>query len=118
MEARNERGTIVFLLGRNITSPEDLAFLRNVLAETPCRSLADCKKPIPPSEEPHWESGTELTLAYPQVVALKGLETYLGRKDRDPALSPDALKLLREARGSSVVTVSRLAEEILAKYGG
>lgn len=34
-ELRNERGTIVFLLGRNLTTAGDYAFMKNVLSEPP-----------------------------------------------------------------------------------
>src|SRR6185312_6789894 len=35
IEKRNERGTIVYLLGRNLTAPEDWKFLRDVALEPP-----------------------------------------------------------------------------------
>src|SRR5215210_5756384 len=35
-ESRNERGTIVFLLGKNLSSEEDFKFLREVVSEKRC----------------------------------------------------------------------------------
>jgi hypothetical protein len=67
LESRNERGTIVFLLGRSLASAEDWTFLRRVVDEPPCLSLADCAKAPAGSSEP----GDDVTLAYPALVALK-----------------------------------------------
>lgn len=65
-EALNERGTVVYLLGRNMKTAADWEFLRAVVAEAPCRSLADCAR-----EDAAGGSGDEVTLAYPALVALK-----------------------------------------------
>jgi hypothetical protein len=75
-EKRNERGTVVFLLGRNLTSPEDFTFLEGVLSEPPCLSMADCSQPAKGAgaESSHLEMGTEVSLAYPQLVALVSVE--------------------------------------------
>lgn len=86
-EARNQRGTIVFLLGRNLETPEDFAFFRDVLAEAPCLSLSDCSKPASrpetqgahDSEHEHRETATATTLNYPSLMALKSLERELKR---------------------------------------
>jgi hypothetical protein len=67
LESRNERGTIVFLLGRSLATDEDWAFLRRVVDEPPCLSLADCARPSLGASGP----GDDVTLAYPALVALK-----------------------------------------------
>src|SRR5207302_220894 len=50
-EKRNERGTVVYLLGRNINDDRDWDFLREVAGEPPCLSLSDCSKRTPGSAE-------------------------------------------------------------------
>src|SRR5687767_2675792 len=81
-ERRNERGTIVYVLGRNLRSPEDWAFLRAVAAEPPCLSLADCAAK---STSGGHELGDEVTLAYPSLVALKQAERALEKMtETDP----------------------------------
>ena len=78
-ESRNERGTIVFLLGRNLEDATDLAFLRQVMAEPPCLSLGDCTRETAPAtgETAHLQSTTGVTLAYPQLMALRSVRQYL-----------------------------------------
>lgn len=66
LELRNERGTIVYLLGMNLSSAEDWAFLREVVGESACLSLADCSR-----KAPGGAPGEEVTLAYPSLVALR-----------------------------------------------
>lgn len=103
-ERRNERGTIVYLLGNNLKTPEDWAFLRDVAAEPPCLSLADCSKP---SGEPG-ELGDEITLAYPSLVAVR----QAARAAREGGSKEGALSVLSAARASRVAAVTRLARTI------
>ena len=70
-EALNDRGTIVYLLGKNLAEAADWQFLMDVAAEPPGLSLADCSKPAPSA------SGDDVTLAYPALVALKAAENVL-----------------------------------------
>lgn len=100
LERRNERGTIVYLLGRNLTSPEDWEFLREVASEPRCRSLADCSKSDPGSSAP----GDEVTLAYPALVALKQAERALA----SDAGNKDARGVLEAAGTSEAPAVRRL----------
>jgi len=66
-EKVNERGTIVYLLGKNLSEAADWAFMKRVVSEPPCFSLADCSKKSADAPSP----GDEVTLAYPQLVALE-----------------------------------------------
>lgn len=75
-EDRNGRGTIVYLLGKNLKDETDWAFLREVVSEPPCLSLADCAVPAEMTEE-HNETGMAVTLAYPALVALKQAENTI-----------------------------------------
>ncbi len=118
-ERRNERGTIVFLLGRNLTSESDFQFLHSVLSEAPCLSLADCKAELPgstASENLHHDLGTGVTLAYPQLVALKSIENYLAGSRQTDSNTAAAIRDLETARQSQITRVATMADEILTKY--
>src|SRR5437588_7002850 len=66
-----------YLLGKNISSPEDWAFLETVVREPPCLSLADCFGPAEGAAAVQTEPGMDVTLAYPQLVALDRKSTRL-----------------------------------------
>ncbi|MFA6316262.1 MAG: hypothetical protein WC943_02500 [Elusimicrobiota bacterium] len=108
-ERRNERGTIVFLLGRNLSSPEDWAFLRSVATEPPCLSMADCSKP----GRAAGHGGDEVTLAYPSLVALKSAEGAFVLGSR--AAKDEALAVILAAKSSKTPAVTRLARALEAK---
>ena len=99
-ELRNERGTIVYLIGRSASSPEDWAFLREAAGEPPCLSLADCSVAAPAG------LGDEVTLAYPALVALKQAQAALqaGRAVEQ------ARSVIEAGKKSRVPAVVRLAE--------
>lgn len=102
-EKRNERGTVVFLLGRNLTSESDFDFFCEVLREPPCFSLADCHRSSASREDFDRESGEEITLAYPQIVALKVLEKA------ESKWRQHVVKTLDCAKDSKVGVVARRA---------
>ena len=107
-ERRNERGTIVYLLGKNTASAEDWAFLREVAGEPPCLSLADCAKPSDGAGEP----GDAVTLAYPSLVALKQAERAL-----EAGISAaEAKAVIAAGRGSKMPAVARLAEKLAKRF--
>ncbi|MBI5202421.1 MAG: hypothetical protein HY925_12595 [Elusimicrobia bacterium] len=91
-EGRNERGTVVYLLGRNLKQPEDWTFLREVVSEPPCLGLQDCSRP---------GAGDEVTLAYPALVAL--------RQARAGGDIAELERVLAAARSSGVPAVARAA---------
>ena len=99
-ERRNDRGTIVFLLGKNLETPEDWAFLRAVVGEPACLSLADCSKTDPGAPG----LGDEVTLAYPALVAL--------RQAADKLPAPEAAAVVAAAKSSKVPAVARMAARI------
>lgn len=99
-EQRNELGTAVYLLGKNLTAPEDWAFLREVAAEPRCLSLGDCGKDIAGGGAP----GDDVTLAYPALVALKQAQRVL---EADPK-NKDARGVIEAARKSQAPAVQRL----------
>lgn len=76
-EKRSERGTIVFLLGREIKSESDLKFMEEVLNESPCLSLSNCDQDAGGSAHTDGASGTETTLIYPQIMAIRSIGNFL-----------------------------------------
>ncbi|MBI5881892.1 MAG: hypothetical protein HZB91_02160 [Elusimicrobia bacterium] len=111
-ERRNERGTIVYLLGRNLASAEDWAFLASVAGEPPCLSLADCSKDAPAAEE---HLGDEVTLAYPSLVALKSAEAALAAGDARTRAK--ARSVVAAGRTSKMPAVLRLSGRLEAELG-
>ncbi len=103
-ELVNERGTIVYLLGKNIKDDADWSFLREVAAEPPCLSLADCsQRGTGPSG-----LGDEVTLAYPSLVALKQAQKIL---EKEPGSFP-ARGVVAAGLNSKTPAVERLAAKI------
>ncbi|MFM6927842.1 MAG: hypothetical protein ACKOX6_05220 [Bdellovibrio sp.] len=112
-EKRNDRGTIIFLIGRNIDSKEDLNFLGEVINEPPCKSLSDCNKAESASlnrdHEDH-QTGMAVTLAYPQLVTIHTLKNYLKKTPEGP-LANQAKDILAQAKHSNIPEVSKAAED-------
>ena len=111
-EKRNERGTIVFLLGRNLRTEADFEFLCEVIREPPCFSLKNCagEPSTVGREDFEHESGEEITLAYPQIVALRVLQDYLTAGSRSFARA--AMKALQCAKDSRVGAVQAQADQV------
>lgn len=119
-EMRNDRGTIVYILGKsgNLTSPADWAFLKKVEEEPPCLSLEDCSRPMNASVDPE-EPGLDVTLVYPQLVALKQMERVLTGPqagDSSPTTLEEARAVVEAGAESSSPDVSRLARGILRRF--
>lgn len=117
-EKRNDRGTIVFLLGRNINNAADLAFFAEVLNESPCLSLADCSKTETGGqnkEADEHQGGFATSLAYPQLVTLHSLDQYL-ELHGSAQLSDKVKDLITSAKHSSVPEISKMAEATESKY--
>ncbi|MGZ3685662.1 MAG: hypothetical protein ACXVB9_11465 [Bdellovibrionota bacterium] len=114
-EKRNQRGTVVFLLGRNLTHESDIAFMGKVLAEPPCRSMQNCASDPPHSGDVHGDNAVEASLAYPQLVALKSLERVLESGNSNPRFQ-QCMETVHKATQSPVAIVANLARVIEAKY--
>ncbi len=117
LEQRNERGTIAFLLGRNIQNEADLEFFRGVVQEKACRSLKDCNEDPQRAEGDtlHSEAGSDVTLAYPQLVALKSLERILAAGEKHP-LFQKTLETVQAASQSPIDKVSHLAKSLEDRF--
>lgn len=107
-ERRNERGTIVYLLGKNLRTGDDWAFLRAVAAEPPCLSLGDCAKPAGSGGGP----GDEVTLAYPSLVALRQAR----RAAEEGGSKAEARSVLEAAKTSKMRAVTRLAASLEPEF--
>ncbi len=117
-EKLNERGTVAFLLGRNLSSADDVAFLQGVLEERPCLGLADCSRDpgAARGEEAHLESLDSTTLLYPQLVSLHGIEAVLSDPKTSSEVRQAALAALQAAEGSRSARVADQARRIRQRY--
>ena len=98
-EKFNERGTVVFLIGREIRNPGDVDFLKSVLQEKPCLNISDCSKhpEAHTGDDDHREMINETTIRYPQLMALSALrEKYLSLKEK-PEGQEELLRSVRSA---------------------
>ncbi|MCM2322648.1 MAG: hypothetical protein NDJ90_05255 [Oligoflexia bacterium] len=114
-EDLNGRGTIVYLLGREAATARDMEFFQQVLAEPPCLSLASCSKepPASASTDLHHEATNEITLAYPQLVALKSLEASLSGEGRlDEPAREAARKAIEAGKASGNPVVAAKAAQL------
>ena len=105
-EKRNQRGTIVYLLGKNLAAAEDWAFLREVAGESPCLSLADCSK-----ADPDDSVGDETTLSYPALVALVQAERVL-KENRSSESRREALSVILAGKRSAAPVVAEEAARL------
>jgi hypothetical protein len=103
-ERRNERGTVVYLLGKNLQTKDDWSFFRAVVAEPPCLSLENCST----ASVVGGEAGDEVTLAYPSLVALR----QAARAAEEGASKSEARSVLEAAKTSRVRAVTRLAASL------
>lgn len=113
-EDRNGKGMLVFLIGRELTTEDDVSFLQAVLNEPPCLSLKKCSAPEA-GEASHDNSATEVTLAYPQRVAVLSLERALRKQPNGPLASAMQELLARTRDGSPVPLVQRAARDALSR---
>lgn len=111
VEERNARGTIVFLLGRNLAEKEDFAFVRQVLREEPCRSLENCAK-VPLRVNPE-DPPNEMVLNYPQAVALVALGNVIRSGESPPHVRSETIAAIREGAKSSSPKIAKLSNELL-----
>jgi hypothetical protein len=103
----NERGTVVFLLGRNITEPADLVFFKRVLAEGPAQPLAPEQDGLP----------SEMLSVYPQLMAVRALGSAVRGAQKEPELKNAIRTELEAATQNPSEPVSRQARKALAQLG-
>lgn len=112
-ESLNERGTVVFLLGRKIETEEDVDFLQEVLSETPCLSLADCstEAKLEDPEDDHLVESQETTLIYPQLMSLRLLSSNY-QASQNPKIKEKITEAFRVAAQSNSEYLSEEAARI------
>ena len=119
MESRNERGTIAFLIGRELSegrgSAADIEFLKNILLEKPCMNLLDCSKPAASAtaEEQHLEGIHETTAHYPQLMDLRYLKQAIESGNLSAANREAVIAALDAARNSPNARVVQEVQSIL-----
>ncbi len=91
-ESRNQKGTVVFLLGRSISSAADVSFLSSVLSEPPCLSLENCSRSPNGTVDEHASMSNDITVVYPQLVAVKSIGRFLNTSSGEDAGLVDARK--------------------------
>ncbi|MFL5813298.1 MAG: hypothetical protein ACJ763_06945 [Bdellovibrionia bacterium] len=115
-EKRNERGTIAFLVGREIASADDVAFMGGILSEPPCLSLGDCSREDKNTDDAHLnaETGAAVSLAYPQLVALHSIEGQIERAEKGAKLGylGDIRHVIDEAIRSPIPNVADKARAL------
>ena len=115
LERRNDRGTIVFLLGRNLNEKSDFEFLKSVLHEEPCLSLSNCRQADAQSQG-DGDSQSEVALHYPQAVVLESVERYLSSH---PSIDSDSKKeilgILNGGSHSTTPLISQASKNLLKK---
>lgn len=124
-EKRNERGTIVYLLGRQLArtggDADDFQFFDAVLTESPCLSMADCAHHSAGGADSHSEMGTEISLAYPQLVALVSIEHLIenGRASASSLIQArQALALAVKSPVQAVANKARAIQATLSRASG
>ncbi|MBX9768166.1 MAG: hypothetical protein K2X47_12910 [Bdellovibrionales bacterium] len=116
-ELLNQRGTLVFLLGREIKDTSDAQFIEDVLQSEPCRSLGRCSEELKGRDRGSHEGeiGTEMTLIYPQMVALHSVETTLRKPDTTAEVRQRLQKTLETSSRSQHPVIANRASEILQR---
>lgn len=116
-EKRNEKGTLVLLLAKDIKSKEDVESLKKVFEEKPCLSFENCDSRS--GEDPHHSGADEVGLNYQQMVLLYQLDKKLNSHPeflRDPDFRDAVRAELKAAESFPVPMVQKKASEIRRKY--
>lgn len=116
LENRNARGTTVFLLGRNLKTKEDLNFLVEVLSEPPCFSMTDCNfaEAAVVTENDEHDGTQAVTLVYPQLVALMGIESAATKTPGfAKKFQPEIKNIIAAAQENPSPKVRKMAGQVL-----
>ncbi len=114
VERRSDRGTIIFLLGRNMSEQSDFEFLQKVLLEKPCKSLMNCAQADVNTSEDDTQS--EVALQYPQAVVLESVDRYISsHSEISPELKKEFLSLLEKGAHSKSPLISSQSKGLLKR---
>lgn len=118
-EDHNGRGLIVYLIAREISSNDDIQFLKKVYQDPPCLSMADCKSAAG-NNDPHHSAMDQTTLIYEQLSGLYLIDKQL---TQNPGLLNDAtsrsgfIQILAQAESYPIPVIHEKARAIRTKYG-
>lgn len=118
-EDHSRRGLVVYLIGREISSIEDLQFLKKIYQESPCLSMADCKSSSG-NQDPHNSAVDQTTLVYEQLSGLYLIERQISQNPNllsDAASRSGIVQVLAQAESFPVPAVHDKAIAIRTKYG-
>lgn len=118
-EDHSRRGLVIYLIGRDASSIEDLQFLKKVYQEPPCLSMADCKSAAV-NQDPHHSSVDQTTLVYEQLSGLYLIERQISQNPNllnDAAARSGFIQILAQAESYPVPAVHEKARAIRIKYG-
>lgn len=118
-EDHSRRGLVVYLIARDISSTEDLQFLKKVYQEAPCLSMADCKS-ASSDQDPHHSAIDQTTLVYEQLSVLYLIERQISQNPNllsNATSRSELIQVLAQAESYPVPAVHEKARAIRTKYG-
>ena len=118
-EDHSRRGLVVYLIGRDTSSSEDLQFLKKIYQEPPCLSMADCKSSST-NPDPHHSSVDQTTLVYEQLSGLYLIERQISQNPNllnEASSRSEFIQILAQAESYPVPAVHEKARAIRTKYG-
>lgn len=117
-ERLNERGTMIFLLGKKIENENDLDFFQDVIAEAPCLSLQDCSSDsaVEGPGDNHLAEAQETTLIYPQLISLRLVSSNYASTD-NTALKERIAEFFKLAQQSPSEYIAEEATRISSEAG-
>lgn len=116
-EDRNGRGTVAFLIAREMKSQQDADFLKKVFNESPCTSMASCNQVS--QEDSHLGGIEQSSLNYPQLATLYQIESRIQQNQnllKDRSYMNWVSEILQQARQFPVPIVKDKAESLLKRY--
>lgn len=115
-EQRNEKGTVAFIVSRELKNVDDLDSLKVVFEEPPCKSLGNCSVEDL-DVDPHHSGLTNVDLNYPQMVTLYQIDQKLNQGlFKSPNEKSEIKKFLNVALNHPVNMVRNKASEIIKKH--
>jgi len=92
LEARNERGLLILIMSKNLKDGNDFRFINEVFSEPACLGLANCSQSSLGADD-------EMSLIYPQMVALKQFEKMIDEQGQNlaPGVQEEILRVLKNA---------------------
>jgi hypothetical protein len=107
------RGAIVFLLGNNINSADDLKFFQEVMSESSCLSLSDCNSLPKKSKKPQTQA--KVALHHPKLLALASIEKIYQNKTLKKELRQDLKSTLELAIQTNEPRIASHAQNLLKR---